>query len=72
MSYNLAEPEKALLDWVYFRRMDALPVSLDEIRIDSLNRSRLLGYAHRYPLPVQNIILSALAGIQRSTVAAGN
>jgi predicted transcriptional regulator of viral defense system len=70
LSYNLAEPEKALLDWVYFRRMEALPVSLDEIRIESLNRSRLLEYAQKYPLPVQRIVLSVLAESQ-PTIAAG-
>jgi predicted transcriptional regulator of viral defense system len=71
LTYKLAEPEKALLDWVYFRRMDALPISLDEIRIESLNRSRLLAYAQKYPLPVQQIVLSALAESQPTIVDGG-
>jgi|SRR5580698_6406596 predicted transcriptional regulator of viral defense system len=71
LSYNLAEPEKALLDWVYFCRMDALPVSLDEIRIESLNRTRLLDYAHKYPLPVEKVVLTALAESQPNVDAVG-
>ena len=69
LSYNLAEPEKALLDWIYFRRAEGLPVSLDEIRFESLNRSRLLEYSQKYPLPVQKIVLSALAERQPTVVA---
>jgi predicted transcriptional regulator of viral defense system len=71
LSYNLAEPEKALLDLVYFCRMDALPVSLDEIRIESLNRTRLLDYAYKYPLPVQRVVLTTLVERQPTVVAAG-
>lgn len=69
LSYKIAEAEKALLDWVYFRRMDALPVSLDELRLELLNRSRLLGYAKKYPKPVQQVVLCALAEKQDTAFA---
>lgn len=48
-SYNIAEPEKALLDWVYFRNLDGLPAELDEFHLEGLNGSILAQYARRYP-----------------------
>lgn len=47
--YNLAEPEKAVLDWVYFRRKKQQPFDLDEFELQRVSRSRLLKYAEAYP-----------------------
>jgi predicted transcriptional regulator of viral defense system len=69
LNYKIAEPEKALLDWVYFRRMDALPGSVDELRLELLNRPRLLDYSKPYPKPVQQVVLSALAERQDAALA---
>src|SRR6516225_1458645 len=60
-SYNLAEPEKALLDWIYFKSVEGLPIEMDEFRIDGLDRNRLLESAKKFSVPVRNRILSFLA-----------
>ena len=60
-TYNLAEPEKALLDWIYFKSVDGLPIEMDEFRIDGLDRNRLLEDAKKFSAPVRNRILSFLA-----------
>jgi len=31
--YLIAEPEKALLDWIYLNRQEGLPTPLDELQI---------------------------------------
>ena len=59
--YNLATPEKALLDWIYFRRSESLPLDMDEFVLSELDRTRLLEYAKRYPAPVENEIVRVLA-----------
>jgi len=51
-TYKIAEPEKALLDWIYFHLQDGLPVQLDEIQFQKLNQSKLLEYAKKYPSTV--------------------
>lgn len=59
--YNIAEPEKALLDWIYFRRSENLPLDTDEFVLSELDRIRLLEYAKRYPVLVENEIVRLLA-----------
>jgi len=65
-SYNLAEPEKALLDWIYFKSVEGLPIEMDEFRIDGLDRNRLLEGAKKFSVPVRNRILSFLAETPRA------
>lgn len=60
-AYNLAEPEKALLDWIYFRSVDGLPVEVDEFHVNGLDRNRLLEGAKKFSAPVRNRIVSLLA-----------
>ena len=61
--YKIAEPEKALLDWIYFALQDSLPVQLDEIRFDKLSRARLVSYAKKFPSTVmQALFLPMLEG----------
>ncbi|MGB8475224.1 MAG: DUF6088 family protein [Candidatus Acidiferrum sp.] len=61
--YKIAEPEKALLDWIYFTLKDGLPLQLDEIQFEKLSRSRLVGYAKKYPATVmQALFLPLLEG----------
>jgi hypothetical protein len=50
--YKIAEPEKALLDWIYFHLQNGLPVQLDEIQFEKLSRSKLVSYAKKYPSTV--------------------
>lgn len=62
-SYQIAEPEKALLDWIYFRLKDGLPVEFDEIQFDKLSRARLVAYAKRFPNSViQTMFFPMLEG----------
>jgi predicted transcriptional regulator of viral defense system len=55
-SYKIAEPEKALLDWIYLQREESLPVALDELNLKVTERTKLLEYASRYPIPVQQTV----------------
>jgi len=54
--YKIAEPEKALLDWIYFTLQDGSPVQLDEIRFDKLSRARLVAYAKKFPSTVMQAL----------------
>ncbi|MBZ5527553.1 MAG: hypothetical protein LAN71_06600 [Acidobacteriia bacterium] len=56
-TYKIAEPEKALLDWVYFHLQDGLPVPLDEIQFRKLDQPKLLEYAKKYPSTVLKALL---------------
>jgi predicted transcriptional regulator of viral defense system len=47
--YKLAEPEKAILDWLYFRSKKRQPLDLDEFELQRVSRSRLLKYSESYP-----------------------
>jgi len=59
-SYKIAEPEKALLDWIYLQRQEGLPVVLDELNLKVTDRRKLLKYASNYPNPVQQTLHSGL------------
>jgi hypothetical protein len=59
--YNLAEPEKALLDWIYLHRQEGSTINTDELDVQALDRSKLLRYAAQFPLPVKQQIVEALA-----------
>jgi predicted transcriptional regulator of viral defense system len=62
-NYRIAEPEKALLDWIYFALQDGLPVQLDEIQFTKLSRARLVGYAKKFPSTVmQTLFFPMLEG----------
>jgi predicted transcriptional regulator of viral defense system len=50
--YRIAEPEKALLDFIYLSRQEGREVPWDELAISSLNKRTLLNYASQYPLTV--------------------
>lgn len=58
--YLIAEPEKALLDWIYLSRQEGLPTPLDELRIDFLSIPKLRKYADRFPRTVQETIKDLL------------
>ena len=50
--YRIAEPEKAVLDWIYFHLQDGQPVPLDQIQFSKLSRSKLVPYAKKFPSTV--------------------
>jgi predicted transcriptional regulator of viral defense system len=58
--YLIAEPEKALLDWVYLTRQEGLPTPLDEINLQFLNPGKLRAYAERFPKTVNATIKDLL------------
>lgn len=47
--YLIAEPERALLDWIYLNRQDGLPTPLNEPQPQFLNPAKLREYAQRFP-----------------------
>ena len=53
--YRIAEPEKALLDWIYLSRQEGLPTPLDELQLQPLQTAKLLDYAERFPRTVREI-----------------
>ena len=59
--YNIADPEKALLDWVYLRRQEGSDIHTDELDLQRLDRGKLLQYAARFPIPVRQQIVEAVA-----------
>lgn len=58
--YHLAEPEKALLDWIYLSRQEGLPTPLDEINLRFLDRKKLSDYATRFPRTVEQTVKQLL------------
>ena len=60
-TYLLAEPEKALLDWVYLSLQGGARPSLDEIEFKSLSKEKLVEYATRFPGSVRNVLTHSLA-----------
>jgi predicted transcriptional regulator of viral defense system len=58
--YLIAEPEKALLDWIYLSRQEGLPTPLDELHLQFLAPAKLLEYAQRFPRTVKETIKDLL------------
>ena len=52
--YNLAEPEKALLDWIYVRRVKSLEG--ERVDMSELNKKKLRSYVKIYPKWVRKVI----------------
>jgi predicted transcriptional regulator of viral defense system len=59
--YLIAEPEKALLDWVYLTLQNGLTPHLDEIDMQSLDKQKLVKYANKYPGTVRSAMTNSLA-----------
>lgn len=59
-AYRIAEPEKALLDWIYLSRQEGLPTPLDEINLQFLDFQKLRGYAGRFPRTVNEVVRQLL------------
>jgi predicted transcriptional regulator of viral defense system len=58
--YLIAEPEKALLDWIYLTRQEGLPTPFDELQFQFLSAAKLRKYAERFPRTVQAAIKDLL------------
>ena len=59
--YRIAEPEKALLDWVYLSLQGGLKPYLDEIDFKPINKQKLAKYIDKYPGTVRNTLMNSLA-----------
>jgi hypothetical protein len=59
-NYLIAEPEKALLDWIYLNRQEGLPISLDEVNLRFLAPAKLRSYALRFPRTVNDTVKDLL------------
>ena len=59
--YRIAEPEKALLDWIYLSLQAGLAPSLDEIDFKPVDKEKLMQYAAKYPGTVRHAIMHSLA-----------
>jgi predicted transcriptional regulator of viral defense system len=59
-NYQIALPEKALLDWIYLTRQEGLPTPLDEINFQFLDRRRLREFASRFPRTVEEVVKQLL------------
>jgi hypothetical protein len=57
---KIAEPEKALLDWIYLNRQEGLPTPLDEVNLRFLEPAKLRSYALRFPRAVNDTIKELL------------
>jgi predicted transcriptional regulator of viral defense system len=58
--YFIAEPEKALLDWIYLNRQEGLPTALDELHLEFLSLPKLREYALRFPGTVNQVVKDLL------------
>lgn len=58
--YFIAEPEKALLDWIYLTRQEGLPTPFDELQVQFISAPKLRKYAERFPRTVQAAIKDLL------------
>lgn len=58
--YRLAEPEKALLDWIYLALQSGLTPHLDEIAFNSIDKQKLAKYAAKFPSTVRNAFVHSL------------
>jgi predicted transcriptional regulator of viral defense system len=59
--YRIAEPEKALLDWIYLTLQNGLTPHLDEIELQGLDKQKLVKYVDKFPRTVRNALTSSLA-----------
>lgn len=67
-SYLLAEPEKAILDWIYLGLQNGTAPALDELDFGGVGRPKLLNYARRFPSSAYLRLLPALAeNVSRAT-----
>ena len=60
-SYRIAEPEKALLDWIYLQRQEGLPTAFDELSLKAIDWKRLLRYSLKFPQSVRSALEEAAA-----------
>jgi predicted transcriptional regulator of viral defense system len=60
-SYNIAEPEKAVLDFIYLALQQGVEPPIDELDLSRLNYEKLLRDSAIFPTTVRNCLVSAIA-----------
>jgi predicted transcriptional regulator of viral defense system len=60
-AYKIAEPEKALLDWVYLSLQKGLNPSLDELDLKLIEKKKVVEYSQKYPSTVRLKLLEILS-----------
>jgi predicted transcriptional regulator of viral defense system len=60
-SYLIAEPEKAILDWIYLGIQNGTAPALDELDFSNIDRPKLLNYARRFPSSTYLHVLPVLS-----------
>ncbi|NPA76737.1 MAG: hypothetical protein GXN93_03210 [Candidatus Diapherotrites archaeon] len=65
-----AEPEKALLDWIYLhRKRYGMTPALDELTLDDVDWKRLREWSRLYPRPVQAVVEDLMLQKQQTLVS---
>jgi hypothetical protein len=59
-SYLIAEPEKAILDWIYLDTQNGAAPAFDELDFGSVDRPKRLNYARKFPSSTYLHVLPAL------------
>jgi predicted transcriptional regulator of viral defense system len=59
--YRIAEPEKALLDWIYLSLQLGLKPALDEIDFKRSDKQKLVEYARKFPGSVRRVLADSFA-----------
>jgi len=59
--YWIAEPEKALLDWIYLSLKIGARPSLDELDFKPVDKKKLVQYMEKYPDTVRAVLTHSLA-----------
>jgi hypothetical protein len=59
--YRIAEPEKALLDWIYLSLQAGHTPTLDEIDFKRIDKPKLIKYAGEFPGSVSRTLTHSLA-----------
>jgi predicted transcriptional regulator of viral defense system len=70
-SYLIAEPEKAILDWIYLGIQNGAAPALDEIDFSSVDGPKLLNYARKFPSSTYLHVLPALVETADATKLVG-
>jgi predicted transcriptional regulator of viral defense system len=61
LKYWIAEPEKALLDWIYLSLKIGARPTLDELDFKPVDKKKLIKYTEKYPDTVRTVLTRSLA-----------
>jgi predicted transcriptional regulator of viral defense system len=70
-SFLIAEPEKAIVDWIYLGIRNGAAPALDELDFSNVNKSTLLKYARRFSSAMYQHVIAALVESWASPAGVG-